>query len=74
MLAQAAGQSCHLRLRGINHMASPHREKIGPRSAGQFWSDGVGAGGLATFWDEFLGKKYYMSEKKFLFFTKFGGS
>ena len=42
-----------------------------PERLGSFGRTGVGAGGLETFWDELLGKKYYMSEKVFL--PNFGG-
>ena len=38
-----------------------------PKRLGSFGRTGVGAGGLETFWDELLGKKYYMSEKSFFY-------
>ena len=38
-----------------------------PKLLGSFGRTGVGAGGLETFWDELLGKKYYMSEKSFFY-------
>ena len=38
-----------------------------PERPGSFGRTGVGVGGLETFWDELLGKKYYMSEKSFFY-------
>ena len=48
-------------------MARPHGLFCLPTLLGSFGRTGVGAGGLETFWDELLGKKYYMSEKSFFY-------